>query len=172
MSAEAGNVAILRKAYEGWSGSNAADIDCWLEIIAEDARLTSLPAGAGFDSATGRSAKSEIIDYLVGMTVDWEMIFHRIDEFIAEGDRVVAIGASAWRNRKSGKVNVTPKVDIWRMRDGKVIQFTEFRDLPRFCRACETLVEFGASPAARFAILVAADSAPRAPIGWREANRR
>ena len=51
-----------------------------------------------------------------------------VDEFIAQGDRVVALGSTGWRDRKTGKSFDTPKVDIWRLKDGRAVEFMEFYD--------------------------------------------
>ncbi len=136
MSTESENVSILRKAYEAWAGAKAADIDCWACIIADEARLTSLADGASDMAFTrSRSGRSEIIDYLKGLTNEWSMIFYRIDEYVAQGDRVVAIGSTAWRNKLTGKIAETPKIDLWRMQDGKVVEFSEFYDTARLFAA-------------------------------------
>ena len=138
MSTESENVGIVRDAYDTWANSKAANIDCWVSIIADDARLTSLADGArSLRFTSARSGRSEIIDYLKGLTADWEMIFYRIDEYVAQGERVVAIGATSWRNKRTGKIVVTPKVDLWRMRVGKVVQFSEFYDTARLFAAAE-----------------------------------
>ena len=132
MTTETANVEILKHAYAEWADKKAQDITCWMSIVADDARLTSLADGAaGLSFTRSRSGKSEVLEYLKGLTTDWEMLFYRIDEFIAQGDRVVALGSTSWRNKQTGKVVVTQKVDIWRMKDGKVVQFSEFYDTAR-----------------------------------------
>jgi len=60
---------------------------------------------------------------------------HDMDEFIAQGDRVVVVGRVAWRNRQTGKTVDTPKVDVWRIRDGKAVDFVEFYDTARSLEA-------------------------------------
>jgi len=62
---------------------------------------------------------------------DWTMVSHAMEDFIAEGDRVVAVGQMSWRNRATGKVVETPKVDIWTFRDGKAVAFAEYYDTAR-----------------------------------------
>ena len=136
MAAESENVSILRKAYEAWAGAKAADIGCWLAIVDDEARLTSLAEGAANVAFTRRRAgRSEIIEYLDDLTREWSMIYYRVDEYVAQGDRVVAIGSTAWRNKLTGKVAETPKIDVWRMKDGKVVEFSEFYDTARLFAA-------------------------------------
>lgn len=138
MSEQSENVSILQRAYRAWSDTKAADIDCWVSIVAEDARLTSLADGtASLPFTRRRSGRSEIIEYLEELTKDWQMIFYRIDEYIAERDRVVAIGSTAWKNKLTSKIVTTPKIDVWRMRDGKVVEFAEFYDTARLYAASQ-----------------------------------
>jgi ketosteroid isomerase-like protein len=59
------------------------------------------------------------------------MVNFDMNDFVADGDRVVVIGRVAWRNKVTGKVADTPKVDIWRFRDGKAIDYAEFYDTAR-----------------------------------------
>jgi ketosteroid isomerase-like protein len=54
-----------------------------------------------------------------------------MNDFIAQRDRVVVIGRVAWRNKATGKVADTPKVDIWRFQDGKAVDMIEFYDTVR-----------------------------------------
>jgi ketosteroid isomerase-like protein len=81
--------------------------------------------------------KSDFLSYIAGLTTDWEMIFYRIDEYLAQDDRVVAIGSTSWRNKRTGKIVLTPKVDIWRMKDGKAVQFSEFYDTAKLIAAAQ-----------------------------------
>jgi len=138
MSTETDNVRILRNAYETWDSEKAADIDCWIGIIDEDARLTSLADGATPLAFTRkRTGRSEIVEYLQDLVDTWEMLFYRVDEYVAQGDRVVAIGSTSWRNKLTRKIATTPKLDIWRMKNGKIVEFSEFYDTARLYAASE-----------------------------------
>ncbi len=138
MSVETQNVEILRRAYEEWAATKAANVDCWTSILAEDARLSSLAEGAQAAPFTEpRSGRSEILEYFEGLTRDWEMVFYRIDEYVAQGERVVAIGSTSWRNKQTGKIVVTPKIDLWRMKGGKAVHFSEFYDTARLYAAAQ-----------------------------------
>ena len=43
--------------------------------------------------------------------------------------------AAAWRNRATGKVVDSPKVDIWHFENGRITQFLEMFDSHGFVRA-------------------------------------
>ena len=44
------------------------------------------------------------------------MKHYTVEEYIAQGDVVVARGSTAWTNKKTGKVADTPKIDFWRFK--------------------------------------------------------
>ena len=138
MTSEVDNVEVLKRAYVEWADKKGQNVDCWMSIIADDARLSSLADGvSGVSFTRSRSGKSEVLEYLKGLNADWEMLFYRVDEYIAQGDRVVALGSTSWRNKQTGKVVLTPKADIWRMRNGKIVQFSEFYDTAKLIAAAQ-----------------------------------
>ncbi|MGO4570497.1 nuclear transport factor 2 family protein [Microvirga sp. 2TAF3] len=132
MTTESDNIALLKDAYAQWVDGRGTDCACWMNVIAEDASLASLAEGSPEMPFTARrNGKAEIMSYLEGLMRDWDMVSHAMDEFIAQGDRVVVIGRVAWRNKATGKVVDTPKVDVWRIRDGKAVDYVEFYDTAR-----------------------------------------
>jgi uncharacterized protein len=138
MATEDDNVAILRDAYRRWSDQKGQDLNAMMDIVADDVSLRSLADGApdvGFTKR--RSGKAEVLGYLQGLTSGWEMLSFDVDEYVAQGDRVVAIGRTAWRNKKTGKVADTPKIDLWRFRNGKAVEFAEFYDTANVLAAAQ-----------------------------------
>lgn len=51
-----------------------------------------------------------------------------VERFVCQDDTIVAITQTAWRNRGSGKRIDTPKIDVWRFKDGKAAAFHEYYD--------------------------------------------
>ena len=138
MTTESDNVRTLRSAYEQWASCKGASLDCWVNVVADEVTLKSLADGAPQMPLTQeRSGKDGILDYLRGLTDAWEMIHYDVDEYVAQGDRVVAIGSTSWRNRETGKVASTPKVDVWRLKNGRVVAFSEFYDTARIFEAAQ-----------------------------------
>jgi ketosteroid isomerase-like protein len=72
--------------------------------------------------------KDDVKQYFAGLTNEWEMIYYRVDEYIAQVDRVVALGHVSFKHKKTGKTLVTPKADFHKFRDGKICEFFEFYD--------------------------------------------
>jgi ketosteroid isomerase-like protein len=128
MSTDA-NLATLRNAYQRWHVSKAGSVDHWLDLMTDDVQFHSLAAGTIEMQFTRPSCcKDEVKHYFAGLTSEWEMIYYRVDEYIAQGDRVVALGEISFKHKKTGKTLVTPKADFHKFRAGKICEFFEFYD--------------------------------------------
>ena len=100
-----------------------------MSIMADDAIFNSLAQGAEGVEFTRKSvSKAEVDGYFEGLTGGWKMIHYTVDQYISQNDQVVMIGSTAWTNKSTGKIASTPKVDVIRMRDGKIIEFSEYYD--------------------------------------------
>jgi ketosteroid isomerase-like protein len=129
MSGESKNIEILKDTYRRWHETKAGSVDHWLHLMTDDVNFRSLAEGAKTMEFTRTSrCKDDVRRYFAGLTADWEMIYYRIDEYIAQGDRVVALGHVSFKNRRTGKVLETPKADFHKFRDGKICEFFEFYD--------------------------------------------
>ena len=132
------NVALLKAAYRDWEQSKGTNADCWLQILSDNIVLKSLGDGRpGLEFSQERRGKADVGLYLAGLAESWQMVFYRTDEFIAQGDRVAVLSACAWRHRVTGAEVQTPKVDIWRFRNGKIVEFYEFFDTARVQAAAQ-----------------------------------
>ena len=132
MGDAAQNVEILKDAYKRWADSKGGSVDHWMSLCCEDIQFGSLARGAPeMCFANCYDNRSALRGYFEGLVADWEMIHYTVDEFVADGDKVVMRGSTAWRNKRTGQVAETPKVDFWRFRDGKVAEFYEYYDTAR-----------------------------------------
>lgn len=138
MNQEKSNTEILREAYEKWDATKGGSKEHWLSIMTDDIDFHSLADGDQRLAFTKhRSAREEVADYLDGLTAQLEMLHYTVDEYVAQGDRVVAIGTTAWKNRENGKEFETPKVDLVRFRDGKICSFFELYDTAKVLASSE-----------------------------------
>ena len=125
----AGNVDRLRRAYEEWHDTRGGSVPTWLELLADDVLIKSLAEGAPeMAFSAPRRGKAAVEHYFADLLREWEMISYAVDEYVADGDRVVAVGRCAWRHRGTGKAVESPTVGVWRFRAGKVVEFVEFYD--------------------------------------------
>jgi ketosteroid isomerase-like protein len=129
MSSEA-NVALLKEAYREWNDSKGLNVDYWFDnVIGPQIKFDSIPQGAEpLPFAKRYDDRAELRGYFDGLLADWSMQYYTVNEYVAQGDTVVARGECAWTNKKTGKVAKTPKVDFWRFQDGKAIEYHEFFD--------------------------------------------
>ena len=129
MILENANVETLKEAYRLWHDTKAGSVDHWSNAMTDDVKFRSLAEGAkAMEFTRTSSCKDDVKQYFDGLTSDWEMIYYRIDEYIAQGDRVVALGHVSFKNKRTGKVLQTPKADFHKFRDGKICEFFEFYD--------------------------------------------
>lgn len=129
MSQEDAQVTLLKEAYRKWHDTKAGSVDHWLELMTDDIQFRSLAGGAEKMEFTRTSTcKDEVRQYFSQLTNQWEMIHYTIHEYIAQGDRVVALGSCSFRHRQTGKILDTPKADFHKFRAGKICEFFEFYD--------------------------------------------
>ena len=123
------NVQKIRDAYQLWNDSRADSIGQWLDLFADDVQFKSIADGApGMEFTKTRNSKQDLIGYFTDLASEWSMIHFTADEFVADGDRVIMIGNCGWKHQRTGKEVETPKVDIMRLKDGKIIEFFELYD--------------------------------------------
>ena len=132
------NVRILREAYRLWNDSKADSVAHWFSLIADDVKWRSIADGAaGMEFTRPCNCKADVQRYFAELGERWEMTHYTVDEFIAQDDRVVMIGSCGWRSRSNGAVLDTPKADVFRMKDGKIVEFYEFYDTAKALAAAQ-----------------------------------
>ena len=123
------NLEALKQAYEYWDSNKELAFENWMNLLSSEVRLRSLADGAtGMEFTRICNCKDDVLRYFQGLSAEWEMIYYKIDDYVVQGDKIVAIGNCQWRYRETSKVVETPKVDIVTFKDGKVIDFFELYD--------------------------------------------
>jgi len=130
------NVELLKQAYDRWCDSKGESAEKWMDVVHENIQFGSLARGAPqVNFLRAYNNREALADYFAAIKADWEMIHFTVEEFVAEDDKVVMRGSMAWRNKHTGKKVETPKVDFWRFRDGKAVEFYEYYDTARVIAA-------------------------------------
>jgi uncharacterized protein len=130
------NKEILARAYKRWHESKGRSVNEWMEIIDQGIKFGSLAEGGARVAFTARvDGKTELKRYFDGLLGGWEMLHFTVAHFIAERDRVAMVGSTAWRNKATKKVFETPKVDVWRFKDGRAVEFYEYYDTAGLAKA-------------------------------------
>jgi len=130
MSDEARNVETLKAAYDKWAQSKGGSVDHWMSICDENIAFGSLAQGtaAPANYLTAYQSRNALKDYFAGLARDWDMLDWRTEKYIAQGDSVAVVCHCTWKFKKTGKTVATPKVDVWKMANGKAVQFFEYYD--------------------------------------------
>ena len=126
----------LRQAYAAWSESRGISADQWMELLGDEIEMCSvLDPDLPDDLAARRQSRSAAMEYFGTLSRDWEMVSFDCDRFVDDGDDVVMVGRCAWRNRATGRIVDTPKVDVWHFENGKAVTLLEMFDSLAFMRA-------------------------------------
>jgi len=130
------HLPVLEQAYRNWNETKGGSFEEILDLFADEVEMRSVlsPDIPHEVSGTHRT-KAEAVNYFASLARDWEMLAYDVDRFIADGDDIVMVGRCAWRNRATGNVVDTPKVDIWHFENGKITQFLEMFDSLGFVQA-------------------------------------
>ena len=130
------NKELLQRAYARWHETKGGSVNDWLNIVDEKVSFGSLAEGRDMAPFTARAnGKQQLAGFLSGIVSEWTMLHFTADHFIAEGDRVVMVGSMAWKSKKTGKTFESSKVDVWRLRDGKAIDYYEWYDTAALAQA-------------------------------------
>ena len=127
----------IRSHYRAWDRGKGSTAEQFLELMAEDGSFRSI--GAGVDAmmfTADHSTKEKARAYFKGLEQDWKMIFYNVRTFLVQGNTVAVICECAWKQRHTGKVVHTPKLDILRLKNGKIVDFFEFFDNHQAYCAC------------------------------------
>ena len=123
------NVAVLKDAYRRWHETLGGSAHHWLDVMTDDVRFRSLTDGVEtMEFTRPSSCKDDVRRYFSGLAEDWKMNFYRVEEYIAQGDRVVVLSHVSFEHKKTGKTLETLKADFFRFRGGKICDFFEFFD--------------------------------------------
>jgi ketosteroid isomerase-like protein len=129
VTTEAKNVEILKEAYRQWHETRGQSVDHFISIVDENIRFGSLPQGeAPMQFATEYDNREVLRGYFKELLDQWSMNFYEVKRFIAQDDMVVMQGVCSWTHKVTKKTCNSPKVDIWRFRDGKAVEFYELFD--------------------------------------------
>ena len=119
----------LKAAYKTWHDSKGSSLDTWTGLLADVVDFRSLADGRlGMSWTKTRRSPSEVREYLQGLTSTFEMQHYTIERMVCQDDTIAVICSTGWRSRATGKSFDTPKIDVWRVKDGKIIAFFEYYD--------------------------------------------
>jgi hypothetical protein len=123
MSAQ-GNISLVKRAYESFQRGDVAAV---LGTMAEDVQWES-PTVRNVPFSGPRRGKAAMADFFQQLGAQEEVLQFEPREFIAQGDKVVAIINYRARVKSTGQIAETPLVHVFTIKAGKVTGCAEFFD--------------------------------------------
>jgi ketosteroid isomerase-like protein len=127
------SLAVVQGAYQSFQ---RGDIAAVLNVLADDIEWNSLEV-AGTPHRASRRGKASVAEFFRQLGDAEEVQQFDAHEFIADGERVVAVVRYRARVKATGRVLETPLVHIFTVKAGKVTRFLEMYDTAVLERAFE-----------------------------------
>ena len=119
----------IKTRYKSWDRGKGKTGDLFLDLMADDAVFRSIGGGAEpMQFTRSYSTKEEIRSYFEGLVRDWQMIFYNVRMFLIQGDTIAIVCECAWKQKHTGKIVHSPKLDIMRVKNGRICDFFEYFD--------------------------------------------
>lgn len=127
----------LKSSYRSWNKSKAQNAEQFVGLMANDFKMGSLAAGAaGMEFSRDHMTPAEARKYFAELLKDWTMLFFHVRDYIIQGNNVAVVCECCWRHNTTGQIVHSPKLDLWRFKGGKAVEFFEFFDTDQAIGAC------------------------------------
>ena len=119
----ADNLETLRNAYDAFA---RGDVPAVLAVFAPDVSWTE---AEGFPyGGTYVGPEAVLNGVFMRLGTEWDGYAAVPHEFVAQGDRIVALGQYSGKYKITGKSFSAPFAHAWDFRDGKVVRFRQYTD--------------------------------------------
>lgn len=126
------NLAVIRNIYEGFARRDFGVIARYFDPEVEIYQTELLPWGCRYHGHDG------VVAYFTDVFTNIESQIE-IAEMIDAGDHVVETGRARGRSRETGEVFDVANVNVWKLRNGKVVAFRTYVDTPVTAETLETV---------------------------------
>ena len=118
------NSNVIRQAYENFKTGN---IGALLGQMSEDVDWR-LPDIEGVPFAGARRGSGQVAEFFSTLAGAQDSLAFEPRDFVAQGDKVVALGDYKWRVKKNGREYGGDFAHVFTVRDGKIVGFHEYMD--------------------------------------------
>jgi uncharacterized protein len=125
------NARLVQQVYQSFK---AGDVQLLLNSLAADVEWR-LPEMANVPFAGKWEGREAVALFLSTVADAQDVIEFEPEAFIAQGDKVVALGRFAWRVKATGRQFRSDWAHVWTVKGGKVTQFDEYTDTVAVTRA-------------------------------------
>jgi uncharacterized protein len=119
------NLSVVRDAYLAYRDHN---LDALRNCLAEDVKWFAIGPPDLIPTAGTRYGHDQVEQYFANLDGMEDIQSFEPEEFIIEGDKVVAMGDLERRINSSGTLQQSPWVHIFTLREGKISDFRSFYD--------------------------------------------
>ncbi len=123
--------AIVRSFYDALGRGDVAAVVSLLDVEIEWTEAERFP----YYSGTWRGPQAIVDNLLVPLATDWADFSAKVDELIAEGNRVVALGSYSGKFKKSGRSFSARFAHVWSVRSDKLARFDMHTDTAKVLEA-------------------------------------
>lgn len=118
------NTGLAQQAYENFQ---SGDILAVLDLLSDDVEWV-LPEVEGVPVARSWHGREEVGQFFQTLGDVQEVRQFEPREFVAQGDKVVALGHYAWHVKSTGREWESDFAHVFTVRDGKISGFQEYND--------------------------------------------
>ena len=118
------NTELVKKAYGNFK---TGDIQGLLNLLSEDVTW-QLPEIENAPFSGRRQGRAQVAEFFTSLANDQDTLQFEPREFIAQNDKVVALGTYSWRVKTTGREYGGEWAHVFTIRDGKVTGFNEYMD--------------------------------------------
>ncbi len=119
------NKTLISDAFTAYS---QGDPGLLAGLFAEDACYNSVASLEDFRFAGPCHGKAAVLENLGRIAEDYALERYDLQHLIAQRDLVVGYADAAFRCKATGKLAEVEKLDIFRLYDGRIVEFNEFFD--------------------------------------------
>lgn len=133
------NTETVRQVYSnfevlGRARAERPDMKPLLSLYSDDVEW-HVPAMENVPFAGPRRGIAGVRDFFAAITEGLEVLQFEPREYIAQGDKVVALGRYSWRVRATGREFSSDFAHVCTIRNGKIVRFHEYMDTAAEVRA-------------------------------------
>jgi ketosteroid isomerase-like protein len=133
---EQANTRTVQPVYEHFKSANtgSGDFQSLLSLYSDDVEWL-VPDMENVRYGGKRRGLKSVREFFSSVADDLEVLQFEPQEFIAQGDKVVALGRYSWRVKATGKEFSSDWAHVCTVRDGKIVRFREYMDTAAEIRA-------------------------------------
>ncbi|MBI3513038.1 MAG: nuclear transport factor 2 family protein, partial [Proteobacteria bacterium] len=122
------NVAAMRAMYAAYGRKNPQP---FFDLLSPAVQFCIAAPRAQFRFAGPKRGKAAVQRVITQIAEDYDWQTFAAREVIAAGDRVIGVSGGRLKHRTSGAVMTVELVDVVRLKNGKIVEFTEYFDTAR-----------------------------------------